>query len=778
MDTIGRYQLVEKLGQGGMGVVYRAFDPILQRVVAVKLIGAIEANSDLKERFFREARAAGQLSHRNIITIHDLGEHEGQPFLAMELLEGQDLHQRLIARMPMTLARKVELAIQICDGIEYAHLNGVIHRDIKPANIFITAHGTAKLLDFGLARLITSELTNSNMMMGTLNYMAPEQVRGERADHRSDIFSTGVVLYELLGGRKAFEGDSFAATLYKILQTTPEPLQNLDASIPPELIAIVDRALEKTREARYQHMSEMLADLGAYRQQLMLLDSGAFARPGSDLTRIGSDASRRSAIRSEPFVPAWTASDAAARAANATTIHVPSGAHLPPATPSQGSLPAPGTGAGSAVGLGPYRQPALAAAAAVIVLLIGFAAWMIQRDDPPPPASAAAPGGASGGAAEQAIANRLEQASRLQLAGQALQVGDHAGARRYAEEVLAVAPDHVEAGQLRDRAQQLSETVSRGLTDARSHLAAGRYDEASRSAGEVLAVDPANAEARGLMDEGATRTAGKGTDEARNRAARARNAATAAAAPALAAAAYGAALSAEREAARLSRTGRQAEAMGKFWEATGLFRSAEIAAQTEAAARTARAQAAPPARPAAEPKPAPPPPTTPVLPAPASSGLSLPPSSPTGPPPAAPAAAPSAAAPSAATPSAATPPPPAEPAAPAVPPSAAIREVLDRYRAALEGRSIEALKRLWPNLGGAQESAIRLDFRNASRIDVEILDPQITVSGANATATFIRRYQVQTQDRQRLETDTRTTMSLRWSGTVWSIDGMRFETVK
>src|SRR5215207_7029705 len=279
MNTSGRYQLVEKLGQGGMGVVYRAFDPLLERVVAVKLIGAIEIQDELRERFFREARAAGQLSHKNIITIYDLGEHEGQPFLAMEFLEGQDLQQRLAAPPPMTLARKLELAIEICEGIDYAHVHGVVHRDIKPANIFITNTGAVKLLDFGLARLITSELTHSNMMMGTLNYMAPEQVRGERADHRSDIFSTGVVLYEVFAGRKAFEGDSFGATLYKILEEIPEPLPNLDASIPLPLVAIIDQAMKKGREERYQHMSEMLGQLVEYRQLLGLVNSPAYGRP-------------------------------------------------------------------------------------------------------------------------------------------------------------------------------------------------------------------------------------------------------------------------------------------------------------------------------------------------------------------------------------------------------------------------------------------------------------------------------------------------------------------
>jgi serine/threonine protein kinase len=294
MQTIGRYQLVEKLGQGGMGVVYRAFDPLLQRVVAVKLIGAIEADAEVKERFFREARAAGQLAHKNIITIYDMGEHEGQPFLAMEYLEGQDLQQRMASQVPMTLARKLELAIELCEGIEYAHSHGVIHRDIKPANIFLTKNGTLKILDFGLARLITSELTNSNMMMGTLNYMAPEQVRGERADHRSDIFSAGVVLYELFGGRKAFEGDSFAATLYKILEEIPAPLLHLDATLPPAVVAIVERALEKARDDRYPAMSEMLRDLALYRQQYILSNTPPLGGAPTEVVRIPSDPPRQS----------------------------------------------------------------------------------------------------------------------------------------------------------------------------------------------------------------------------------------------------------------------------------------------------------------------------------------------------------------------------------------------------------------------------------------------------------------------------------------------------
>ena len=182
----------------------------------------------------------------------------------------------------MSLARKVDLAIQVCEGLEYAHARGVVHRDIKPANIFITEVGTAKILDFGLARLVSSELTNSNKIVGTINYMAPEQVRGESADHRSDIFSAGVVFYELLGGRKAFEGESFAATLFKILQEEPESLSNLNPRLPEDLVAVVERALAKPRDERYQHMTDMLRDLVVARQQVIAAGrpaSGGHGRP-------------------------------------------------------------------------------------------------------------------------------------------------------------------------------------------------------------------------------------------------------------------------------------------------------------------------------------------------------------------------------------------------------------------------------------------------------------------------------------------------------------------
>jgi hypothetical protein len=712
MNTIGRYQLLEKLGQGGMGVVHRAVDPLLQRTVAVKLISsAIDTDEELRERFFREARAAGQLSHKNIITIYDLGEHEGQPFLAMEFLEGQDLQQRLAAGPPMTLARKLELAIEICEGIEYAHVHGVVHRDIKPANIFITTAGTVKLLDFGLARLITSELTHTNMMMGTLNYMAPEQVRGERADHRSDIFSTGVVLYEVFAGRKAFEGDSFGATLYKILEECPEPLPNLDASLPLPLVGVVDQAMRKNRDERYQHMSEMLGDLIAYRQQLGLYNSPSSGRPAS-----GAVSSSRG-------------SDAP------TMAHAPAIAPTPPAgaPPTGAPAPTPLPLAAPRATDGPAgRRPLVISAITGAVLLGGAALWMSRRDVPAPAPT---------------VQNRPAPAP--------------------------VAPP--QPAPAVDDAQQRAQRVATGLENAQSLLAAGRHEEASRAASEVMALEPANPEARRVIDESAAASRGKGAEEAQQRMHRAKAAATAADAPTYAPRAFASAMSAEREAATLFKRGRAAEAMSKFWEATGLFTGAEGAARTEAAARAERARVAaseqktaaaaprqdpePPA-----PKPGAPTPQQPAAPIPSTTGLPLPPV----PQPDAPAAA--------ARPN--PPSPAAEPPLPPASPTSGIGEVLDRYKAALESRSLDGLKRLWPGLRGAQESAIRTEFQNASSINVEIVNPQTTLRGTTATVTFVRRYQLETVDRQRLRTETRTTMHLQRSGNTWTIDQMTFEPVR
>src|SRR5262245_57148311 len=260
MEQIGKYHVVRLIGAGGMGRVYEAHDPLIDRRVAIKTLSLdILNDAEARSRFFREARAAGQLSHPHLITIFDTGESDGHPYLVMEFLECEDLSRVLVGRQ-LPLATKLQLMTQMCHGLAYAHDRGVVHRDIKPANIFLTAQGI-KILDFGLARGAVSEVTQTGRVLGTPNYMAPEQIRGESTDHRSDIFALGVVFYELLSGRKAFEGDSVAATIYKVLEFQPEPVHHGDATLPIALSALVTRALAKDRNARYQRVDEMLQDI-------------------------------------------------------------------------------------------------------------------------------------------------------------------------------------------------------------------------------------------------------------------------------------------------------------------------------------------------------------------------------------------------------------------------------------------------------------------------------------------------------------------------------------
>ncbi len=274
--TISHYRILDRLGSGGMGVVYRAEDTRLGRGVAVKFLPPDMAkNAQALERFQREARAASALNHPHICTIHDIGEFEGAPFIVMELLEGRSLQDRL-KEGPFEEMELLGLAVQAVDALEAAHSKGIVHRDIKPANLFITARGQAKVLDFGLAKLATPAegdetqlfLTNPGTMLGTTTYMSPEQARGEDVDARSDIFSFGVVLYEMALGRRPFRGEVMAVLFDAILNKPPEPIE--PGRISPELTRIILRTLEKDRAARYQTTGELLADLKALDRSLLL----------------------------------------------------------------------------------------------------------------------------------------------------------------------------------------------------------------------------------------------------------------------------------------------------------------------------------------------------------------------------------------------------------------------------------------------------------------------------------------------------------------------------
>ncbi|MBI2677901.1 MAG: protein kinase [Candidatus Koribacter versatilis] len=256
MQTIGKYEVLEVIGHGGMGLVYRARDNAIGRHVALKVMApALAEQAELRERFLREARAAGNLQHPNIVVIYDLGEDNGAPYIAMEFLEGEPLDKALAANR-LTTRTKLETFAHICDGLHFAHLSGVIHRDVKPANVILLAKGGAKLVDFGIARTGGAGLTRTGMMIGTVAYMAPEQLKAKPVDARSDVFSAGAMLYEMLAGKLPFEGESTAETMMRILQEPPPELKVEGTVSPQSLAEIVQRALEKDPADRYQTARE------------------------------------------------------------------------------------------------------------------------------------------------------------------------------------------------------------------------------------------------------------------------------------------------------------------------------------------------------------------------------------------------------------------------------------------------------------------------------------------------------------------------------------------
>lgn len=261
-QQIGRYEILEEIGRGAMGVVFKARDPLIGRAVALKTItSGVAESADLLERFYREARAAGGLQHPSIVTIYEMGESGGVPFIAMEYLEGESL-EKIIARRPaLPLATKVGYVAQTCRALEYAHRRGVIHRDIKPGNIMITGDGIVKVVDFGIARLTDTSKTQTGALLGTLAYMSPEQLRGERADARCDVWALGVVFYELIAYQRPFTGENHAALLLSILQKEPPPIRQLAPECPVAVERVVARALVKDDKARYFSMKALLADL-------------------------------------------------------------------------------------------------------------------------------------------------------------------------------------------------------------------------------------------------------------------------------------------------------------------------------------------------------------------------------------------------------------------------------------------------------------------------------------------------------------------------------------
>src|SRR5262249_27219331 len=257
-----------ELGRGAMGVVYKALDPTIGRTVALKtmrLDGHGIESAELVRRFQNEARAAGLLSHPNIVTIYDAGEDEGIFYIAMEYIEGTTLDQVLATRRILDPDEIIRISREVCNGLDYAHAHGIVHRDVKPPNIMLTTRGSVKIMDFGIAKAGGS-MTSTGQVLGTPNYMSPEQVKGRPLDGRSDLFSLGVILYEMLTGEKPFSGQNVTTIIYKIVNESPTPPRELDVTIHPGLSNAVTKALAKSPDERHQSGAELAQDLSDYKR--------------------------------------------------------------------------------------------------------------------------------------------------------------------------------------------------------------------------------------------------------------------------------------------------------------------------------------------------------------------------------------------------------------------------------------------------------------------------------------------------------------------------------
>lgn len=303
MATFGRYEILQKLGEGAMGIVYRARDQTLGRVVALKTVATDSAEPEAEERFFREAEAVGRLSHPSVITVYDVGKAEGQLYMAMELLEGEDLRALLESGREVALGDAARVLCEIASGLAYAHSRDVVHRDLKPANIFVTTSGRAKLLDFGLARLLAkTTITKRGTILGTPDYMSPEQAMGNPVTRQSDVFSAGAVFYEFLARRKPFRGKTIHAVLYQILSEEPDPLASLNPTLPVRLSGVVHRMLEKVPDRRYPSMDEVARDLAQVHDSLRRSRGrSAFPQPPRALSEDARSRLRDSLARGRRF---------------------------------------------------------------------------------------------------------------------------------------------------------------------------------------------------------------------------------------------------------------------------------------------------------------------------------------------------------------------------------------------------------------------------------------------------------------------------------------------
>ncbi len=442
---LGKYELHQLLGEGAMGIVWKAYDTVLRRYVALKLLSAgFRKTKDMQERFLREARAAGAIQHANIVTVYDLGESEGQLFIAMELVEGRDLSDMIALRDPLALERKLDIAIEVLAGLHFAHQRGVIHRDVKPSNVRVMPDGRIKIMDFGIARLQKADSTGSGAIVGTPTYMAPEQITNGAITPATDVFSVGCMLYELLCYQRPFEAESVHGVLYQVLTTEPRPLRTVAPSIPAALERVVNKAMNKVPHERYESAGQMMSML----QQIRAALSGADEEATQPLGRWTPLPRPLLKLITHASMKARLAVLGALAAVVVLLVYAPSQpADGPPSTPTGGQvIPPPATPPGG------LAAPPPAPNGPPVSLAVS-----LRRDS----ALAARDRAIAAGAQKNSVPSLLLAQTMLEASDRALQRGDQSLALRgYVESAQRYAQAHEEARVMDREAQHMIERVS------------------------------------------------------------------------------------------------------------------------------------------------------------------------------------------------------------------------------------------------------------------------------------------------------------------------------
>ena len=516
LKRLGKYEIVGKIGQGGMGEVYRASDPVLNRQVAIKTMtsgGVME--EELRKRFLREAQSAALLNHPNIVTVYDFGEEQGRMYIVMELLEGTDLKD-FIRRPRLSLRAQIGLMEQICDGLAFAHAKGVIHRDLKPANLHVSRDLHVKIMDFGLARLATSDITRTGLIMGTPHYMSPEQVKGEQVTTRSDVFALGAVFHELLCGRKAFDAESLHSVMYQVMHAEPPPVEQLRPDVPRALGEVVRAALDKDAARRPADAAALGRALRAasvavsVAETQVIASRSPLASAGGETPRTGLATAGQTAL--EPTPAEVTRLEPTLRQEEPTAVASPTLAatrvEAPPPAPRLRSPPRPvAEGAPQA---GSRRRAGVMAGGALLLVAAGVAALLSWPAPGPLPATPSAPS-----PAPSVVVADPQPASAPPLGAESARRANHDRDYRRAVElssaVLAAEPANAAAREALAAAQDGLALGAAAAERVRAALRARDAGGATRGLSRLLTVDPRHPDlpvlTRGLEDLARTRVA-------------------------------------------------------------------------------------------------------------------------------------------------------------------------------------------------------------------------------------------------------------------------------